>query len=48
MTYLEEIAYLQYFYKQRTFTHFSGYECDMQKAIDLQLHYVVDQPKVDE
>ena len=48
MTYLEEIAYIQYFYRYKTFTHFNSFECAMQKAIDLQLHYVVDQPKVGE
>ena len=48
MTYLEESACMQYFYRLKAFTHFSSYECAMQKAVDLQLHYVVDHPKVGE
>ena len=48
MTYLEEIAYIQYFYRYKTFTHFSSYNWAMQRAIDLKIHYVVDQPKVGE
>ena len=48
MTYLEEIAYLQYFYRYKTFAHFSSYYPAVQRATVLQLHYVVDQPKVGE
>ena len=46
MTYLEEIACMQYFYRYKTLTHFSSYDRAMQRAIDLKLHCVVDQPKV--
>ena len=30
----------------KTFTHFSSCDSAMQRAIDLQLHYVIDHPKV--
>ena len=46
MTYLEEIAYQPYVLRQKTFTHFSSYDSAMQRAIDLQLHHVVNHPKV--
>ena len=48
MTYLEQIVCMQYLYRYKTFTHFSSYDWAMQRAIDLQLHYVVDHPKVGE
>ena len=48
MTYLEEIAYIQYFYRYKTFTHFSSYYSAIQRATVLQLHDVLDQPKVGE
>ena len=48
MTYLEEIVYIQYFYRYKIFALFSSYDRAMQRATDLKLHCVVDQPKVGE
>ena len=33
-------------FRDKTFTHFRSYDSALQRAINLQLHHVVDHPKV--
>ena len=47
MTYLQEIcvSIILLEIKYINFTHFSSYDCAIQRTIDLQVHYMIDHPK---